>query len=651
MAWTNSSSWSEDWDAAGKELTRLGQAVGLVEQDLIPGEPEVSLEWADHLSKIGDACEQCATGFAKIDAGGWTGQAADAAREQLQQVAPAAYRNAADAFHAAADALRTFAGVLADAQRRAAEAQKAIEAADVTTEQAQIQHQRSGNPMPFRDPSAAQRAAAQNTIATAKAEVARADAEASRIVMEATGRAPEAPSFGRQMWENAKDGFQTAGSALWSFGAGVVDAGVGLGTMAWQAVKITSPGFAITHPEEAQQFNATIAAGVQGFQSDPLGSLWKTTKTVVDVDGLRQDPMRWAGSQVDSVAVATKVAKLGKLSKLGKLADEVPNAPTPHPPSVQPQHAPQPGGPTPPAHNPVPSRPDALAPSTPNGYSAPQHLPGGPGVAPHYGGPAPHPAPLGMDAPHGPGNPPSAPHPEPSAGHHPPEPPTPERRIQDALDNVRATGSDGLGRGHNPYDFTPGTDHLPEGLSRSNPDPWGLDSAIQRGGVDDPNFVYRNVDPADEANALWRAAHSSDIDELFRTGELPRSSEGHADFEALDGHVGGNTHSRFVSTSDSLEHVLHRAQMDPDTYGDILKIRSGGGIDVDATMHNLVGDSPLGYVGHGEREVGMADGINPANIEGVFRPVEFDPAGRPSRYTWIPNPNFNPAVLRGTSHS
>lgn len=166
--------------------------------------------------------------------------------------------------------------------------------------------------------------------------------------------------------------------------------------------------------------------------------------------------------------------------------------------------------------------------------------------------------------------------------------------------------------------------------------------------MNDPNFIYRDVNPADEANALWRATHSDDLDAIFRSGEFPRDPDGAADFEALDGHVGGNVTSRFVSTSESLEHVLKRAQIEPDKYDIILKIRTGGGIDVDATMHDLVGDSPLGYVAHGEREIALVDGINPANIEGAYRPVEFAPDGTPKRYEWVPNPHFNDAVLRGT---
>nr|WP_233626977.1 hypothetical protein [Saccharopolyspora sp. HNM0986] len=150
-----------------------------------------------------------------------------------------------------------------------------------------------------------------------------------------------------------------------------------------------------------------------------------------------------------------------------------------------------------------------------------------------------------------------------------------------------------------------------------------------------------------DANALWRAVGERDVQEYFQEGIHPRNRDAGAGIESLDGHVAGNTAGgRFVSTSDSLEHVLQRGQKHPDTYGVILKIRSGGGIDTDATLHEHLANSRYPYQSHGEREILLKDGAHNSIIEGAHRPTAFDTAGKPTAYEWIPNPNFNPDMLR-----
>lgn len=244
---------------------------------------------------------------------------------------------------------------------------------------------------------------------------------------------------------------------------------------------------------------------------------------------------------------------------------------------------------------------------------------------------------------HGPGgHEPSAP----ETAHHAPEsPPSPEQRVNEALAEVREHG-DGIQKFDDRYDFEPGTDHLPEGLSRDNPDPFGNDAWQRPRDYDAPEFIHRNVDPSDDANSLWRAVHSRDLDEYFRDGLMPRNPDGRADIDALEGHVGGATNSRFVSATDSLDHALQRALNRPDDYGVILKLRSGGGIDVDATLHDYLGNSTYGYASHGEREFLLKDGAHSSIIEGAYRPISFDGAGKPTGYEWVPNPYFDPAMLR-----
>lgn len=232
-----------------------------------------------------------------------------------------------------------------------------------------------------------------------------------------------------------------------------------------------------------------------------------------------------------------------------------------------------------------------------------------------------------------------------NAGQHWPDlgTPDPDQRIQDVVDQVRREG-DGIGLGNEKWDFQPGTEHLPEGLTRTPSDPYA-NGALPSPEPNDPHFIHREVDPALEENALWRAAHSWDLNQFFEDGLLPANPQGKADISGLDGHVAGNS-QHFVSTSESLEHTVQRVLQRPDDYGVILKMIHGGGIDTDATLRDYIGDGPLGYVSHGEREILLRDGADRAVIEGGYVPTQ-GPDGKIS-FKWFDNPNFDPALARGT---
>lgn len=608
---TNQSSFTEDMTQLGQAIGdgahAAGVALGLVDGDVIPGDPAEMDAVAEHLTSLGGAFERAGNGFRAIDDGGWTGAAADGFRAYLDTCPPKWFA-AASAFSSAGEKVAHYAQVLREAKTAAEQAKQQLEQADTATTTALARHAAAvdtynqqvsianqGGPRPgrgpgqFVDPGAQERADAKAAIADAKARVRAAGDQAADALAAARKDAPAEPGLMAQWSANLADAWEQGGRMLGNVGAGLAEGVGGVVQMARAVVPLDT--YKLTHP---MQWADTAGSFATNLASAAVNDPWGTVKSAVDIDGWRNNPGRSFGSAVPDL-VASLAGGAGVASRVGSGLRRV----------------------------------GEIGTKLDNAMPAPKSAPGV--EPPRWHGPAPGPNT------HGPGQP-------------VPATPSPEGQANELVQQVREHG-DGIGM-NDRYDFTPGSEDLPEGLSRDNPDPHGLDAA-GRGGADDPNLIYRDVDPADDNNALWRASRLDDarIDEIFERGIVPRGDEsGRADFESLDGHVSGNTHTRWVSTTDSLEHALHRGQADVERYGAVLKIRSGGGVDFDATMHDLVGDSPLGYVSHGEREISLLDGVDPRNIEGALRPVDFAANGAPLRYEWKPNPHFDPAVLTRGNH-
>ena len=624
---TNSSGLGQDLAEAGQAISdgahAVGEALGLVEADVdvVPGDPALMASVAEHLTTLGAAFERAGQGFKAIDAGGWRGEAAEGFEDFLAGAPPRWFR-AADSFGDAGAAVQRYSEVLAEAKREAAEAKTRLEQAKQASQAAAARHNAAvehynaqaqaanqGGPPPgprpgsFVDPAAEDRAAAEHTIDRAKQAVQQAGADAARTVVTALEAAPAEPGMMTQLKANFMDGMSEGGRLLGSVAAGAGEAVAGLAQLARMVAPLDP--YRLTHPAQANEAAVTLAAGLAGAVKDPYAAI----KTTVDIDGWRNQPGRTLGSMIPD-AVASLAGGAGVASRLGsgarrvaKGAEKLADGPHPHPEArgLEPHHPEQPG-------------PQQLA----DPHHAPDRHEGGPHHAPEH------------------------------AGSRPPGTPTPEQQVQDALDHVRVHG-DGIEKFGDRYDghFEPGAEHLPEGLSRNNPDPWGNDATVRPREDDPPEFIYRNVDPSDDANALWRAVGERDLHNYFEEGIHPRNPDGTVNIHTMDAHTGGVTAGgRFVSTSDSLEHVLQRGQNRPDAYGVILKIRSGGGIDTDATLHEFLAGSRYGYESHGEREILLKDGAHPSIIEGAHRATAFDTAGKPTAYDWIPNPNFNPDLLR-----
>lgn len=383
---TNSSGLGQDLAEAGQAISdgahSVGEALGLVEGDVISGDPAQMASVAEHLTTLGNAFERAGQGFKAIDAGGWRGEAAEGFEDFLAGAPPRWFR-AADSFSDAGAAVRRYSEVLADAKRRAAEAKTRLEQAEQASEAAAARHNaavqrynsqvQAANPTPgarpgtFVDPAAEDRAAAEHTIDRAKQAVRQAGAEASRTVLAALQAAPAEPGLMTRVKANFMDSMSMGGRVLGSVAAGAGEAVAGLAQLARMVAPLDP--YRLTHPAQANEAATTLAAGLAGAVKDPYAAI----KTTVDVDGWRNQPGRTLGSMIpDAVASLAGGAGVASrattgLRRVAKGSEKLAERPSAVHPSGH-QHAPE-GPPRSPEPPHMPARAE----------SGPEHRLGTPG--------------------------------------------------------------------------------------------------------------------------------------------------------------------------------------------------------------------------------------------------------------------------------
>ncbi|GAA4860385.1 hypothetical protein GCM10025787_51440 [Saccharopolyspora rosea] len=568
---SNTSSLGDDLAEAKRAISdgahAVGVALGLVEGDVIPGDPAKMREVADHLSKLGSGFERAGQGFKAIDDGGWKGHAADQFRSYLD-TCPPKWFSAADAFTSAGRAVAQYAEVLAEAKAAAQRAKEQLEKAKQTSEAARERHNaevdaynqrveaaNAGGPEPgpvpgpFTDPAAADREAAEQAIRDAKARVQAAGDQAARALIAACEDAPAEPGLLTKLKENFTDSLESGGRLLGSVVGGALDAVGGL----VQLARMIAPfdPYKFTHPAQSAEAAATLAMGLVGAVKDPYAAI----KTTVDIDGWKNQPGRTLGSCIpDAIAslaggagTASRVASTTR--RLTKGARELGGRAAKSAGHLEP--------PTP-HHPPVREAP------------TPQHLPG-----------------------HDPGE-----------------------AFREAQAYVSQHG-DPLKLGQSDvWDLDKGADELPKGLTRQPIDNY----------VEDPRFVYEKLDP--DKDALFRKVEAKDlppggIDGLFKDGVSARHPDAAADLPHLGAHVAGAAgETPFISTTNSLGHALARdgglAEGDV-----ILDIRAREAIHGDATFRLQEGDT---FMSHGEGERLFIREIPTHQVRGAWTVVN----GRPS---------------------
>lgn len=346
---SNQSSLSQDWNEVSSGLASgarsLGQTLGLVDEDVIPGNPQEAGEAGEHLHALGSACESTGDGIKRLDTGDWTGQAADGFRANYLETAAPQWTQAADAFTDAGQALAQYQRVLAEAQQRAARAQadldraneqsrRAAEAHNAQVDAAEADPAGAVPPGQFQDPGAEARAQAQHTISEAKAAVADAGDRAAATVRRLAAQAPAQPGLIASLAERAGDALAIQGNSIAGMATGFGEAVAGLGGLALGGLKAQlyfQYGGALIDPEGAHEMTTSVASTVTSAASDP----WATTKTIVGVDQWKNHPTQALGEAVPSAiataaggggAVAKVASGASKLGKAGKAGERVADA-------------------------------------------------------------------------------------------------------------------------------------------------------------------------------------------------------------------------------------------------------------------------------------------------------------------------------------
>ncbi|MFI9387635.1 putative T7SS-secreted protein [Kutzneria sp. NPDC052558] len=193
-------------------------------KDLVPGNPGSLTSIYPAWRQYGDALHQAGAGLSRIDTTeGWSGPAGDAFRAKFEGQ-PGKWLEAGDCFHEAAAALERYATTLTWAQGQAAQAIQQWNTAEAATRQATDQHTRdeqtAGHQLPFNDPGAAGRQAAQQTLNAARAQLRSAGDGAAATIGAARDKAPEEPGF----WSEVGDFFSDLGAGLANAAGTVVNA-------------------------------------------------------------------------------------------------------------------------------------------------------------------------------------------------------------------------------------------------------------------------------------------------------------------------------------------------------------------------------------------------------------------------------------------
>ncbi|MFC7344562.1 putative T7SS-secreted protein [Saccharopolyspora griseoalba] len=348
MTISNSSSFSEDMDT-------IGRGLGLVE-DEIPGDPQEAQHLADLLVRAADGWRQAAADIGSVDSGGWTGEAAEAARDILRDKLPARYDRAAHAYRTAGTAVEAFAAVLGREKPRGMEAVRRRDDALQRAQSCDAQYAQAcaafndGGPDPGDPPANPARAEAQaaaQEVAEAKAAIATAEAEAASAVRAAAKEAPEGPGLFAQLAEFGQDLAQAGWTVGGELATGVWNGAIGTVSGVVQFAKMTQPSWALT--QEAQQFNTALGELAASASTDPTGTGWSVTKAALNVDGFAKNPVQAAGEALPAlltmggggIGIASRfIGRTGKT--VGKTTEDAAEAvPTPHTPEPPQRPAPQ----------------------------------------------------------------------------------------------------------------------------------------------------------------------------------------------------------------------------------------------------------------------------------------------------------------------
>jgi hypothetical protein len=248
---------------------------------LVPGDASSLNDTVQLLNSYGDMLQEAGSGLATIDTSdGWEGAAADGFRSAFNGQ-PGQWTQAGDAFHAAGTAVDTYTATLTWAQGQAADAINQWNAAQAATHQAQAQHTAAvqqgqqqaaksaptAPAIPFTDPGAAQRQAAQDTLDRARSQLASAGNTAAATVDAATAKAPPKPGWLSQLASGVGHVAVSGWHGLENLGADALNGAASFGNAA------------VNHPGE-------LAAAAGGIGLTAISAAGEGGGTVLDATGI-----------------------------------------------------------------------------------------------------------------------------------------------------------------------------------------------------------------------------------------------------------------------------------------------------------------------------------------------------------------------------
>ena len=215
-------------DALGDEVSERELGESDDPKQLVHGEVEKINEVATHLSSFAGSMASASSGLGGIDAGGWTGSAADGFEAKMS-AQPKKWSTAGDACGDAAKAWTSYASTVTWAQGQAKSAIQQYEQGKKASESAVKAHndkvdtwnkavnagtpadQMPADPGTFTDPGKADMEAAQHTLDQARKQRDEAAERAASTIRSATAGAPQEPDFTDRMGANASDLMQMRG--------------------------------------------------------------------------------------------------------------------------------------------------------------------------------------------------------------------------------------------------------------------------------------------------------------------------------------------------------------------------------------------------------------------------------------------------------
>src|SRR4051812_1716724 len=161
---------------------------------LVPGDPDAIAANAVALRQRAADAGNAGDGLRSIDAGAWTGPAAERFHDKFSYE-PGRWFTAADAMQAGAGGLDDYAATLRWAQGQAADAVRQWNAAQAATAEARTRYESAPRTSAFQDPGEAGRSAAQETLTTARNQVRSVAGVVSRTLRDKASLAPEKSSW------------------------------------------------------------------------------------------------------------------------------------------------------------------------------------------------------------------------------------------------------------------------------------------------------------------------------------------------------------------------------------------------------------------------------------------------------------------------